>query len=154
MGVMGAASTAPMKAILPALVLVFCSCNVTRSSHVIVGPTGPAIDPSQVQIYLRAPAKYQEVAILKSDSRNAFASDQSLADSAMLRMKEEAAKLGANGVLLSGLSEQHVGTIGNSFGAASAYPSGYGVNAYGSSFGTATPIYAKVAQGIAIKVAP
>ena len=67
-------------------------------------------------------------------------------------MKREAASLGANGVLLAGMGEQQVGSIGNSFGNAYAYGTGSGVNAFGSSSGSSTAIYAKTAQGMAIYV--
>lgn len=136
-----------MKSILPLiLVLALPSCNVTRGSHVVVGTSRPAITPESVRVYLRPPAKFEEVAILNADSRNAFASDQSLADSAMQRMKVEAAKLGANGILLQGVGEKQVGAVGQGFGSAT-YNNGY---AFGTGATVSTPIIAKTASGIAI----
>jgi hypothetical protein len=140
-----------MKAFLP-LVLALASCNVTTGSRVVVGNQRPAISPDSVKIYMRPPAKFEEVAMLNAKSKNAFASDQSLVDSAIARMKREAASMGANGVLLGGVGEQQVGAIGNSYGNAYAYGSGSGVSAYGTSFGSSTAIFAKVAQGTAIYV--
>ena len=65
MGVVTAASTAPMKAILPVLALVFCSCT---TSHVKLGQARPATDPSAVRIYSTPPAKYEEIAIVNADN--------------------------------------------------------------------------------------
>ena len=134
------------------LAVLLASCNVTSGSRVVVGAARPAIDPGSVRVYLRPPAKFEEVAVLKAQSKNAFASDQSLTDSAIERMKVDAAKLGANGILLSSVGDQQVGAIGNSFGNAYAYPSGYGVAAQGTGTTVSTPIMAKVTQGIAIWV--
>lgn len=121
-----------------------------------------------VQIYLQPPAKFETVAILNSNSKNAFASDQSLVDSTILRLKKEAAKLGANGVLLSGIENQQIGSIGNwtgntsgfSTGMATAHSYGNTTTAYGN--GTTdtfnngmmvnTPIFTKAATGTAIYV--
>ena len=144
------------------------SCNVTSGSRIMVGNARPAIAPESVKIYLRPPAKYEEIAIVNASSKNAFASDQSLTDSALSRMKKDAAKLGANGILLSGVGTQQIGSIGQSFGSATAYSTAsanayrygntvnaYGTgttNVYGSGTTIATPMFQKVSSGMAIHV--
>jgi hypothetical protein len=154
---------------LAILILISASaCNVTSGSRIVVGNTRPAIAPESVKIYLRPPAKYEEIAIVNATSKNAFASDQSLTDSALFRMKKDAAKLGANGILLSGVGTQQIGSIGQSFGSATAYStasanayrygntvSAYGTgttNVYGSSTTINTPLFQKVSSGMAIYV--
>lgn len=154
---------------LAVLVVIGASaCNVTSGSRIVVGHTRPPIVPESVKIYIRPPAKYEEVAIVNASSKNAFASDQSLTDSALNQMKKDAAKLGANGILLSGVGTQQIGSIGQSFGSASSYSTGsataygYGntVNAYGTgttnAFGSGTtintPLFQKVSGGMAIYV--
>lgn len=102
-------------------------CNITSRSRVVVGNARPAVEPETVKLYLRPPAKFEEIAILNATSRNAFASDQSLTDSVLLQMKKDAAKLGANGILLGGIGTQQIGSVGQSFG-----------NAFASSSGSAT----------------
>ncbi len=145
-----------------------CACNITSGSRIVVGTTRAAIAPENVRVYLHPPAKYEEIAILNATSKNAFASDQSLTDSVLLQMKKDAAKLGANGILLSGVGTQQIGSVGQSFGSASAYTTasasayryGNSVNAYGTGttnvYGSGTtfntPMFQKVSGGMAIFV--
>jgi hypothetical protein len=71
-------------------------------SSIVVGTTREPIDPSQVRIYLRAPANYEEVAVVEADSFGSFAvSNQGRTDSVIERMKKKAAALGANGILIT-----------------------------------------------------
>ncbi len=161
-----------MKYIPTILILLGCSvllagCNTT--SHVTVGRTRPAILESQVKIYIRPPAKYEEIAILDTNSLWSFRfTQQGHMDAAINRLKGQAAKLGANGVLLSGVGSQVVGSIGNTTGNATAYStanatayrSGNMVNAYGTGttnvYGSSTtfntPVIVKAASGMAIYV--
>jgi hypothetical protein len=147
---------------------VVSGCNITSGSRIVVGNRRPSIDPESVKIYIHPPAKYEEIAIVSASSKNAFASDQSLTDSTLLRMKKDAAKLGANGILLSGIGNQQIGSLGNSFGNASAYSNGnatayrngntasvYGTgqtNMFANSTTINTPLFAKVSNGMAIYV--
>ena len=55
---------------------LLCGCAST-SSHVLVGTQRAPLDPSQVKLYLRPPANYEEIALVSADSRNSFGgSDQ------------------------------------------------------------------------------
>ena len=90
-------------------------CNVTGGSRIVVGPARPAIAEESVKIYFRPPARYEEIALLNATSKNAFASDQSLTDSVLRRMKRDAARLGANGVLLQGVGSQQIGSVGQGY---------------------------------------
>lgn len=82
------------------------------SSSVIVGKVRPAIAPAQVKIYLNPPRKFEEIALLETSSRASWSiTDQGKMDTVMDRMKEEAAKLGANGVLLRGTADRESGGI-------------------------------------------
>lgn len=94
------------------LVCLIAGCTLTRGSSVLLGTLRPAIDPSQVQLYAELPVNYEKVALLSADSRNDFASQQNLSNAAIDRLKREAAKLGANGVLLDGIGNYQVGTTG------------------------------------------
>jgi hypothetical protein len=127
-----------------AVVLILAGC---ASSHVIIGTVRPAISPDQVKIYLHPPAKYEEVAVIDATSRGhpAF-TDQQKMDTAIARLKSEAAKLGANGILLEGTGDQQAGSVG----VGSATASGH--TAVG--FGTSAGIFNKAANGIAIYVEP
>lgn len=121
-------------------------CNVTSSQR-------PPIAPENVKIYIRPPAKFEEIALVLASSKNAFASAQSLTDSALLQMRTDAAKLGANGILLSGVGSPQVGSVGSSSPYATVYAYGTGTtNIYGFSTAVNTPIFAKITNGMAIYV--
>jgi hypothetical protein len=130
-----------------ALALLACS----TSSHVLVGTPRPPISPDSVRIYTQPPPKYEQIAHLDASSQGSFAiTSQQNMDKAMARLKEEAAKLGANGILLQGVQDQQTGSIGmgggnTSFGGNSA--TGVGV---GGSFGISN----KAVTGLAIYVPP
>src|SRR5215471_4620253 len=119
------------------------------SSHVMTITARPPISPESVRVYVQPPERYEEVATLDASSQGSFAiTSQQNMDKAIARMKEEAAKLGANGILLQGVQDQQSGSIGTGVGSSSYGPgssTGVGV---GGSFG----IYNKAAHGIAIFV--
>ncbi len=93
-------------------VFLLSACTLTRGSSVLVGTSRPSIDPAQVRLYTELPIKYEKVALLSADSRNDLASQQNLTNAAIERLKKEAAKLGANGILLDGIGNYEVGTTG------------------------------------------
>jgi hypothetical protein len=129
------------------VLLVGCAA----SSHVLVGTARPPISPDQVKIYLHPPAKYEEIAIIDASSKNSGAfTDQGKMDKAIARLKEEAAKLGANGILLGGAGEQQGGAVGTGFGTATAT----GNSAAGTGVGISAGIFHKFANGMAIYVPP
>ena len=98
---------------------------------------------------LYAASRLRSIAAIDATSQGSFAvTSQQNMDKAIARMKEEAAKLGANGVLLQGVQDQQSGSIGTGVGSSSYGPgssTGVGV---GGSFG----IYNKATHGIAIFV--
>lgn len=82
------------------------------SSHVLVGQKRPPIPVEQVQVYLEPPANYERVALLESTSQGSFAvTRQQRTNKALDRMRAEAAKLGANGVLIQGIDTQAGGAV-------------------------------------------
>ena len=130
-----------------ALALVLLGCST--SSHVMIGTAHPPISPESVRIYLQPPEQYEQIATLDASSQGSFAlTSQQNMDKAMARLKEEAAKLGANGVLLQGVQDQQSGSIGTGVGSSSYGPSSSTGVGVGGSFG----IYNKAARGIAIFV--
>jgi hypothetical protein len=126
---------------LISLIIVGCSA----SSHIVVGQTRPPISPSMVKLYSKAPAKYEEIAIIDSSSKSSWAiTDQGKVDVAIERLKEEAASLGANGILIQLTGDISTGSVG--VGSATAY----GNSAYG--YGISSSVLHKVAKGMAIYV--
>src|SRR5215467_382883 len=133
----------------PAAVLAAMLLGCSTSSHVMIGSARPPISPESVRVYVQPPEKYEEIATLDASSQGSFAiTSQQNMDKAIARMKEEAAKLGANGVLLQGVQDKQSGSIGTGVGSSSyggGSSTGVGV---GGSFG----IYNKATHGIAIFV--
>ena len=86
------------------IVMFFIGC--VPVSHVIVGDTREPIQPSNVEIYLDYPEQYEKIALIDAGSNFAFKDPvilfdwQSKMDKATERLKIEAAKLGANGILI------------------------------------------------------
>jgi hypothetical protein len=118
------------------------------TSHVMVGAARPPISRDQVQIYLHPPAnKYVEIALLDTSSKGAFAfSAQGKTDAVIERLKGEAAKLGANGILLESVGDQAGGSVGSGFASASGH------TAVG--FGSSATVFHKKGDGLAIYVEP
>ena len=82
------------------------------SSHVLVGTPRPPIAPDQVKLYLHPPAKYEEIALLDASSERSFAiTDQGKMNKVIERLKAEAAKLGANGILLQGTGTETTSSV-------------------------------------------
>ena len=86
------------------IVMVFIGC--VPVSHIIVGDKREPINPSNVEIYLDYPEQYEKIALIDAGSNFAFKDPailfdwQSKMDKATERLKIEAAKLGANGILI------------------------------------------------------
>jgi len=130
-----------------AAVIMLLGCST--SSHVMIGTAHPPISPESVRIYLQPPEKYHEIASLDASSQGSFAiTSQQNMDKAIARLKEEAAKLGANGVLLQGVQDQQTGSIGTGVGSSSYGPG----SASGVGVGGSFAISNKAAHGVAIYV--
>jgi hypothetical protein len=135
-----------MKAILLLTVMTITGCV---SSHVMIGQARPPISPDQVKIYWHPPEHYDEIALLDTSSRASMSiTAQGKTDVVIARLKEEAAKLGANGVLLQGVGDQSAGSVSTGFGQATAS----GNTAYGSGVGISGNIRIKAGSGVAIFV--
>jgi len=77
------------------LVLLGCATG----SSVVTGNVRPAISPTEVRIYLDPPSKYETIGLVDASSEVEF-STQAAQDRAINELKAQAAKIGANGVLL------------------------------------------------------
>src|SRR3984957_7099126 len=123
----------------------------STSSHVLLGTPRPPITPDQVRVYAQPPAHYEQIASINANSSASLAlTGQQNMDKALDRMKAEAAKLGANGILLQGVSDAQTGSIGTGVGSSSYGPH----SAVGGSLGGSFALTSKVTQGLAIYVPP
>jgi hypothetical protein len=131
------------------------SCNTT--THVLVGQKRAAIAPESVKIYIQPPKKFEQVAIVDTNSVNTFRlTQQGAMDATMSRLKHAAAALGANGILLNNVGNAPFATVtqGSAYGTANAVA--YGNNAYanfsGNSMAMTSTLMIKTAGGMAIYV--
>jgi hypothetical protein len=115
---------------MAAMALLLVGCEST--SRVMLGATYPAITPDQVHIYYQPPARYREVALLETQSGSFTYGEQHKMDAVLNKLRVEAAKLGANGVLFQGTETAYggsnvgVGVGGSNYGHSSSYGGGVG----------------------------
>lgn len=89
--------------------LVLAGC--ASGSAIITGTIRPAISPAEVKIYLEPPQKYETIGIVEASSEVEF-SAQAAQDRAVNELKNQAAKIGANGILLTNAGTQTGGVTG------------------------------------------
>lgn len=129
--------------------LLLGGCATT--SHTMLGPAMPAVAPEQVRVYTTPPPKYREIALVEAASGPLTYGEQNKLDAVIAKLRREAAALGANGLLLQGVSNGmrgggvNVGVGGGRFGGHTSVGAGVGVDI--------SPTQ-KHAQAIAIRVDP
>ena len=115
------------------LVLFLTAC--ASGSAIVIGTKRPPTDPIQVKLYLEAPSNYEVIGIVNASS-DAGWTEQGSQDYAVQELKNQAAKLGANGVLLETTGEKTSTAVGG----------------YGTGIFNAIPVTAKTVSGKAIFV--
>jgi len=132
------------------LIAALSGCSSTRVA--VTGRTRPPLPPDQVQIYLEPPrTRYEEIADLTAASGGSFEiTAAGKTDKVIQRLKIEAAKLGANGVLLHGVSDRPGGSAGAGVG--TEWDSGH--SPYGVGFTVFAVFRQKSGDGVAIYVEP
>jgi hypothetical protein len=96
------------------------------SSHQLIGTAREPVAADRVQIYTEAPRRpYERIAVVSASSKRSWSfSSESKAEVVVRRLKEEAGKLGANGVLLEGISDAPGAAIGADVGSGYEGPRG------------------------------
>lgn len=96
------------------LLVVFAigGCAVTNETSLVVGKTRTPTTADQVKLYTKPPAKYEQIAIVSADAAHAFMSKQDLMNISIANLKQEAAKFGANGILLDSAGDFYAGSSG------------------------------------------
>lgn len=77
------------------LTLISCATG----SVIVTGKVRKAIDPSTVILYSQAPANYEIIALVEASS-DIELSSQKAQNRAIAEIKKQAAKVGANGVII------------------------------------------------------
>ena len=117
--------------LLLAISLVACASG----SSIVTGTKRTPITPVQVKLYTEPPAKFEVIGIVNASS-DAGWTEQGSVDYAVEELKNQAAKLGANGVLLGATGESTTTVIGG----------------YGTGYIYSIPVTAKTVSGKAIYV--
>lgn len=136
------------------IVLVVFMLSSCATSHVImVGQARPAISADLVRIYTAPPRNFERIAIINSSSGGSWAfTERAQVDEAIAKIKEEAAKIGANGILLQAVGTTSSGGLNigiGGFGFGGGRHHAYAVGGGGSFYG---PILHKTVQATAIYV--
>ncbi len=125
------------------------------SSEIVVGSTRASIPVSQVRVYLQPPdAPFEEIAYLETSSEHSLSFTEAARTRIVIeRLKRQAAKLGANGLLLKAVDDRVVEGTGAGVGAAlvgthGSIGVGYGVaGSKTDKIGRATAIYLASGSG-------
>ena len=115
----------------------------------MLGPARPPISAAAVRIYETPPRHYEQIAIINSSAGTTWMfPDRGALDDAITDLRTEAAKLGANGVLLQAVYDQPVGGLSVGVGGF-----GYGSHHfYGGSGAVGGPLINRRVQAMAIYV--
>lgn len=100
------------------LVTSFSMGGCATGSAIITGQQRPPISPDQVRIYSTPPQKpYEEIAIISANSYWSWAwNEQAKMNTVAREIREKAAKLGANGVIVKSLGSEASGAATMNFG--------------------------------------
>jgi len=96
--------------LLSALSLGALLSGCSTGTHILTGPARPPIDEDQVVVYSVPPAHYTVVGVVTAEAKGGW-SKQGQMDSAVEELKAEAAKIGANGVILEGTGTSSRGGV-------------------------------------------
>jgi len=81
------------------LVVVFILFGCAAGSSIITGTVRSAISQDEVKIYIEPPSQYETIGIVEAASDVEF-SRQAAQDRVIHELKAQAAKIGANGIIL------------------------------------------------------
>ena len=114
-----------MKKILFFILLAAFLTGCASGSSIVTGKVRPETDPATVKLYLKEPLRYEVLGIVEASSRSGLVyGAQRKQNQAVEKLKEQAAELGANGVLLTNAGEKTrgVGIFGGGGGVIWAKP--------------------------------
>jgi hypothetical protein len=142
-----------MKRIANFLALCLFAGCAGSSAH-LVAPALPPINPAEVRIYHYPPRHYEEIAVLDATSGPRFFHGTAEGEVEVLhRLQEEAARVGANGILLTSVGDRPSGAIGLGVGGETLSSGHRTLEAGEGTLSGAAPLVRNGAAGIAIHVA-
>jgi hypothetical protein len=93
---------------LAALAFVGCASG----SAIVTGTKRPPLLPGQVVLYLEPPARFEVIGLVSASSDSGW-TEQAAVDYAVRELKMQAARLGANGLVLSPTVGSDTSVVGN-----------------------------------------
>ena len=94
--------------LMVAVLLAFVAC--ASGNALVTGTQRPATNPESVVIYTEASEKYEVIGIVTASS-DATGSAQTDLNYAVAELKKQAAKIGANGIILQDVSSSNSGGV-------------------------------------------
>ena len=95
------------------LLAVFLLHACASGSYIVTGEVREPTDMELVKLYVESPDEYEVIGIVKASS-DAGWTEQGSQDYAVKELKKQAAKLGANGIILTTTGENVSSVIGTS----------------------------------------
>lgn len=121
------------------------------TSRLMISPARSALSPEQVHVYMEPPkGRYIEIALLETASGPLTYGEQNKTNDIIARLRAEAARLGANGLLLQGMASGYRGGRVNVGVGAGRYSGGH--TRVGGGVGVDISPTPKHAQALAIFV--
>jgi hypothetical protein len=120
--------------LLTICLFVVTGCTIMDGNAIVTGNTRTPTSPDEVRLYRTAPDSFEEIAIVSASAGHDFQKSSSLMNAAIERLKEEAAKVGANGIILTEINERDAPSVTISYGSSTA--TGTGGSAYATGSGT------------------
>lgn len=132
--------------------LLLSGCIIVDGSAIVLDESRKALSKDAVKIYRSAPEAFEEIALVNSSAGHDFKSDSDLMNAALERLKEEAAKVGANGLILTEIKERDRPVVVTSYGIATSTVNGSRVYATGTAVGVSRGDTYTRLRGVAILV--
>lgn len=132
-----------------ALASTIALASCATSSHVLVGTARPAISPDRVTVLQQAPEKFVEIAEVEASSGASLRSAQEKWDRAIETLRKEAARLGANAIVLEVPQDRENGVGGVSYSQTATTSGGRPVEL---NLGSSGAVLTQSVRGLAIYV--
>lgn len=133
-------------------IIFFTGCTIKDGNAIVVGNIKTPISPNEVRVYRTAPDKFEEIAIVSASAGHDFLKNSSLMNSAIEMLKIEAAKVGANGVILTDIDERDTPNVVTGYSSTTMIGTGGGTYATGNVIGVNRGDAYTRLRGIAIYV--
>jgi len=87
--------------IIPMVLLLLLGCVTAQGTYIITGEVKPAINIDEVKVYLERPSQYEIIGLVEASCElESTSAKQKTQDMVINELKNQAAKIGANGVIL------------------------------------------------------